>query len=573
MDVRIGNTKNLEACMSINRRDFIKICIGVGGVFLVRCAPLPAIETLHPTSVPAKPLEARKMARMFPKTKAKKVNKVTTVDAFVTSITPTVGANVLVNGDFSAWTGGNPDGWTVTRSAPNLDVTQVAPNEGHGGVGAGALNLWQAAAGSAKVSQAIAPYKAYRLSANVTKLVSGRATVGGLGLASLYANPNATGSFTFDSLVWGLTTFIIEAGANPSDITIDDVSFREMTGIYGPAVTCSKDFWLSSPIYWTPGSIIGYVLSADSYPDPQNCVVIYIGTYQVGAAVKTQPYARVFKRVNGAWSYLDMSGQLLIAASPATVDFKIVKVGNLYSVYIDTTLEKDQCYLSTTISDATIVNNTINYQLSTNPASTWGSVTKKTTTGWHGIFGVGDSKMLGAYAPGTYYSFFEYMAKGYELPNRIGRAGTTWSSWTYPLADLVGVSEYITVNLGVNDAATGVIPASEAAWRVGADIIISALHAKWPSAKIFIAHIWCATSYGFGTNRPAVNQALVNTWIDNLITANSAFCYNGLDERMVLENGDNGVSRTMDGLHPNAAGNAACASAWEAAIAAIVPGY
>lgn len=54
-----------------------------------------------------------------------------------------VGLDVITNGDFSAWTGNNPDGWTVTGESGNdPEVSQVGADAVHGGSGTGAANLY-----------------------------------------------------------------------------------------------------------------------------------------------------------------------------------------------------------------------------------------------------------------------------------------------------------------------------------------------------------------------------------------------------------------------------------------------
>lgn len=55
----------------------------------------------------------------------------------------TVGAELLANGNFASWTGGNPDGWTVTgESGSDPEVSQVGADASHGGSGTGSANLY-----------------------------------------------------------------------------------------------------------------------------------------------------------------------------------------------------------------------------------------------------------------------------------------------------------------------------------------------------------------------------------------------------------------------------------------------
>lgn len=61
-----------------------------------------------------------------------------------TTFTQSLGPELLTNGDFSAWTGDNPDGWTVGGEAGSDPmVTQVAPG---GGAGTGAARFYASTA-------------------------------------------------------------------------------------------------------------------------------------------------------------------------------------------------------------------------------------------------------------------------------------------------------------------------------------------------------------------------------------------------------------------------------------------
>lgn len=66
----------------------------------------------------------------------------------ITTFTQALGDELLTNGDFSAWTGDNPDGWTVVGEVgADPELTERAPNAGHAdavGVG-GAANFYKSA--------------------------------------------------------------------------------------------------------------------------------------------------------------------------------------------------------------------------------------------------------------------------------------------------------------------------------------------------------------------------------------------------------------------------------------------
>jgi lysophospholipase L1-like esterase len=110
---------------------------------------------------------------------------------------------------------------------------------------------------------------------------------------------------------------------------------------------------------------------------------------------------------------------------------------------------------------------------------------------------------------------------------------------------------YILFNLGVTDV--DALPA-EATWKANIGYILDAMHAKWPSAKIYMMRVW-RRDYGSECNT-------LDGWIDAIIAARD-YCYTGPDERVFLENGDDGATYTTDGIHPNAAGYALTAAQWQ----------
>jgi lysophospholipase L1-like esterase len=117
---------------------------------------------------------------------------------------------------------------------------------------------------------------------------------------------------------------------------------------------------------------------------------------------------------------------------------------------------------------------------------------------------------------------------------------------------------FVLLTVGVNDVVAGLPP--EATWRANFATLIDAIHAKFPAAKVGIARPW---------ERGAALQAGMNslaTWIAAEVTPRAAWAFLGPDERVYLENGDNGTTYTDDGIHPNAAGQAVAASLWKTAM-------
>ena len=108
---------------------------------------------------------------------------------------------------------------------------------------------------------------------------------------------------------------------------------------------------------------------------------------------------------------------------------------------------------------------------------------------------------------------------------------------------------------GANDANDGV---TEATWKANYGYILDAIHAKWPNALLYVMRPW--------TRGYNAECDLFAAWIGDLVTARAGWAFLGPDERDFLENGDDGVTYTSDGTHPNTAGYALTAAQWQAVM-------
>lgn len=123
------------------------------------------------------------------------------------------------------------------------------------------------------------------------------------------------------------------------------------------------------------------------------------------------------------------------------------------------------------------------------------------------------------------------------------------------LASSTASPAYILLNIGANDVAA--LPA-EGTWKTNAYYVLDAMHAKWPAAQVYMMRPWRRTE--------DVDCDTLATWISDVVTARSTFAHLGPDERDFLENGDNGVTYTTDGIHPTAAGYLLTAQQWAAVL-------
>ena len=115
---------------------------------------------------------------------------------------------------------------------------------------------------------------------------------------------------------------------------------------------------------------------------------------------------------------------------------------------------------------------------------------------------------------------------------------------------------YALVNLGANDVIA--LP-SQAQWESDLGYILDAFRTKWPSIQVYVMRPW---RRGF-----AAQCDTLAGWIANVVGGGrAAWAHVGPDERVFLENGDDGVTYTTDGTHPNEAGYYLTAVQWKTAL-------
>lgn len=105
------------------------------------------------------------------------------------------------------------------------------------------------------------------------------------------------------------------------------------------------------------------------------------------------------------------------------------------------------------------------------------------------------------------------------------------------------VRDVFLINLGVNDMTS--MPDSST-WVTNYLYIIDALRAKYTNCKIYITYPWKA-NYMAQAN-------IMARWIDVVVNARPTFVFHADDERIWLENGDNGATMTSGGTHYSATG-------------------
>ena len=145
----------------------------------------------------------------------------------------------------------------------------------------------------------------------------------------------------------------------------------------------------------------------------------------------------------------------------------------------------------------------------------------------------------------------------YHLPLKHGAGGSGVTWWNLNIASILSARnnapDYVCLNLGVND----VDYVDKDAWELAYLQLCDTIHTKWPNAKIYCMLVW------FRNNLAKCN--VINAHIVSAISKRS-FMYEGPDERIWLEGGDDGATMTSDGTHYSAAGEIEAAAQWQAAL-------
>lgn len=190
------------------------------------------------------------------------------------------------------------------------------------------------------------------------------------------------------------------------------------------------------------------------------------------------------------------------------------------------------------------------------------------------IFPYGDSKTNGSgdtQPPGLGFNGYPPIlcallesSTGYgwhESPSRVGTGGANVATLRAGVDAAIAARStaiaptYILINAGVNDASS--LPV-EATWKTNYTYILDAFHTQWPIAKIYCMRVW---SRGNTTNCNTLAS-----WLADVISTRDSFTFVGPDERVFLENGDNGVTYTTDGIHPNRPGYILTANQWKTSL-------
>jgi len=267
-----------------------------------------------------------------------------TVDTNKAKGSPVAGSELVVNGNFSAWTGDDPDGWAVIGEVgADPEVSEVGTGEGHGGVGTGMCNLYTSTSANLFIQPSVAILSTgtwYSVSVTIDTVISSGIKLGAhLPLPSIVWATIGTKRMTGRAL--GTAFQVIRSGM--TDVTFDDVSvkaltFSELFASVDDAAT--SDVVISADVTLTADTQVGIVMNLDDESNPQNFVI----AYHDGTNAKLE------KCVAGTYTTV-ISAAATYSASATLV---VIKDGNDYSLYYN----NDKIGSTSTISDVGIVSNT-----------------------------------------------------------------------------------------------------------------------------------------------------------------------------------------------------------------------
>lgn len=150
-----------------------------------------------------------------------------------------VGSELLTNGDFSAWTSGDPDGWTVTgESGSDPEISEVASGRLHGEGGTGSCNFYSTSLPLIiRQNPDIEPGKPYAATIHISAMTGQKSGIqfsesAVLPVFSPIIREAGIHTFIFSSESVIGATFRIGASGAPFNITVDSVSVREVNAYY-----------------------------------------------------------------------------------------------------------------------------------------------------------------------------------------------------------------------------------------------------------------------------------------------------------------------------------------------------
>lgn len=281
--------------------------------------------------------------------------------------TPGTGSELTTNVDFES--GNPPTGWIKFGSA---NLAQVA-DQRTGGVGNYSISLTNTSTGYPYFRSTVlpsTPIGSWISSGvwlkNVTGAVGARLydTSGNTALSSAPTDYIADTWIYYPVTARSITTtsflgILSLSNQNGKEIRADDYSFKllDTPQLFSSVSSAKADIIAEANVTWTQGTQAGLVINLDSTDNPQNFVIVYLTQPQSSTLIN------VDKVINGTYTNI-LTGTVTYAAG-ATI--RLIKTGSSYSVFYNGI----QVGTTQTISDNTIINNTLHGLFSTHTSNTF----------------------------------------------------------------------------------------------------------------------------------------------------------------------------------------------------------
>jgi len=138
-----------------------------------------------------------------------------------------LGRELVVNPNFTDWTGDDPDGWSVSGEVgADPEVSEVGTGQGHGGVGTDACNFFSSVTNSnPQIKQIVLEVgKTYTATLVISSVIAGGVRFGDTGGQNTLASIVDTHVFSWTA---ASVTFVIFGDVAATDITMDSISVKQ----------------------------------------------------------------------------------------------------------------------------------------------------------------------------------------------------------------------------------------------------------------------------------------------------------------------------------------------------------
>lgn len=258
---------------------------------------------------------------------------------------PVAGAELLTNGDFSAWSGDNPTGWTLSGAESGTVYVSEA---------AGAARIVSDGSNFGIYQSVLSNHTWYRVQLDIVS-ITGSIQIVQVGTVqfALWSNP---GSAMVTARTAGVATGLGIYRGSATDATVDNASCKllSLASLLSTRTYASADCDLSAAVTRTSGTQAGLCARLDSASSPANFIIAYLD----GAG-----NVKVDKCVGGTYTNV-ISGAITYGS---TKRLRLVCSGNSVSAYYDGV----QVGSTVTVSDAGIVSNTRHGKFSTYASNTF----------------------------------------------------------------------------------------------------------------------------------------------------------------------------------------------------------